>query len=223
MAKQTIFSNKQHELLDFLIEKARNPTADIPPIPKISENLGISSASLREQMELAKNLGFISAQPRKGIKILPYEFKPAVIKSLYYAIRLDLDFFYQFSDLRNHLEKSYFLESIKILDDKDFYKLDQLIDRAFEKLNGLPVQIPHAEHKEFHLTIYQPINNKFLIGILESYWDIYEQVGLNLYNNLDYLKNVWDYHQKIVDKIKLKDFDDAYKLLVSHMELLDKR
>lgn len=223
MVKQTIFSDKQRGLLDYIIEKAKNPNAEIPTIQKISEDLGVSSASLREQMELAKNLGFISAQPRKGIEILPYEFKPAVIKSLYYAIRLDQSYFYQFSDMRNHLEKAYFLESIMLLTSIDLDKLRRLVDQALIKLNGVPVQIPHSEHREFHLAIYRPKNNNFVIGILESYWDIYEQVGLNLYNNLDYLKNVWEYHQKIVDKIKTQDFDDAYKLLVLHMELLDKR
>ena len=94
MVKQTILSDKQRGLLDYLIEKAKDPHSEIPPIQKLSSELGVSTACLREQMELAKNLGIISTQPRKGIEILPYQFKPAVEKSLYYAINLDHKYFH---------------------------------------------------------------------------------------------------------------------------------
>jgi DNA-binding FadR family transcriptional regulator len=223
MVKQTFLSDKQQVLFDYLIEKSKNPKSPIPSIPKITANLGISTACLREQMELAKNLGIISAKPRRGIEFLPYKFKPAVEKSVYYAVNLNQSFFFQFSDIRNHLEKSYFIESAELLDEKDLDGLKKLVLQAQNKLNGYPTQIPHQEHRDYHLSIFKPRNNVFLMGILESYWDMYEQVGLDLYNNLDYLITVWDYHQQIVEMIEKRDFISAYHLLTEHMELIDKR
>ena len=223
MVKQTIFSEKQRGLLDYLIEKARDPQAEIPSIQKISADLGVSTACMREQMELAKNLGIITAQPRKGIEILPYQFKPAVEKSLYYAINLNQSYIYQFSEMRNHLEKAYFLEAARLLDENSINELKTLVKLAQNKLQGYPVQIPHLEHRNYHLSIYKPRNNVFLIGFLEAYWDMYEQVGLDLYNDLEYLIKVWEYHQQIVEKIELRDFDSAYQLLITHLELIDKR
>jgi DNA-binding GntR family transcriptional regulator len=61
------------------------------------------------------------------------------------------------------------------------------------------------------------------MGFLESYWDMYEQVGLDLYNNLEYLINVWDYHRRIIEEIETGDFNGASQLLIAHMELIDKR
>ena len=223
MVKQTIFSDKQRGLLDYLIEKARDPQSKIPSIQNISTELGVSTACMREQIELAKNLGIISTQPRKGIEILPYQFKPAVIKSLYYAINLNQTYFYQFSEMRNHLEKAYFIESAQSLDDESINKLNRLVKQAQNKLQGNPVQIPHLEHRNYHLSIYRSNDNVFLIGLLEAYWDMYEQAGLDLYNDLDYLINVWEYHQQIVEKIESRDFDSAYQLLFTHMALIDKR
>lgn len=223
MVKQTIFSDKQRGLLDYLIEKARDPQAEIPSIKRISADLGISTACLREQMELAKNLGVISAQPRKGIEILPYQFKSVVVKSLYYAINLDQSYFYQFLDIRNHLEKAFFIESASLLDETGISELKTLVKQAQNKLQGNPVQIPHQEHRSYHLSIYKQNNNVFLTGFLEAYWDMYEQVGLDLYNDLNYLVNVWEYHQQIVEKIELRDFVSAYQLLITHMELIDRR
>ena len=195
MVKQTILSDKQRGLLDYLIEKAKNPQSEIPTIQKISSELGFSTACLREQMELAKNLGIISAQPRKGIEILPYKFKPAVEKSLYYAIKLDHTYFHQFSELRNHLEQAYFIESARLLNENSIKELKKCVDQAQAKLKGFPIQIPHQEHRNYHLSFFKPLKNVFLMGLLESYWDMYEQVGLDLYNNLEYLITVWDYHQ----------------------------
>jgi DNA-binding GntR family transcriptional regulator len=73
------------------------------------------------------------------------------------------------------------------------------------------------------LTFFKTPKNVFLTCFLESYWDIYEQIGLNLYNNLDYLINVWEYHQRIIENIEAGDFDSAEQLLIAHMELIDTR
>ena len=116
MNKRTFFSDKQEEFIDYLIEKQQAPEKAIPSIGAISKELGISTACLREQMELARNLGLIKTQPRKGIEIQPYSFTPAVIKSLYYAIKTDQSYFEQFSELRNHLERSFFIEAARDID-----------------------------------------------------------------------------------------------------------
>jgi len=223
MVKQTILSDKQRGLLDYLIEKAKNPQSEIQSIQKINSELGFSTACLREQMELAKNLGIISAQPRKGIEILPYKFKPAVEKSLYYAINLDQKYFQQFSEIRTHLEQAYFIESVRLLDANNIQELKAYVHQAQNKLEGFPVQIPHQEHRNYHLTFFKPLNNVFLTGFLETYWDMYEQTGLNLYNNLEYLINVWKYHQHIIEEIEIGDFVKAERLLIDHMELIDTR
>ncbi len=223
MVKQTILSDKQRGLLDYLIEKAKDPQPDIPPIQKLSSQLGVSTACLREQMELAKNLGIISTKPRTGIEILPYQFKPAVEKSLYYAINLDQKYFHQFSELRTHLEQAYFIESARLLDTNCINELKNYVEQAQTKLKGFPVQIPHQEHRNYHLTFFKPLKNVFLTGFLESYWDMYEQIGLNLYNNLDYLITVWKYHQHIIEEIEAGDFAKAERLLIEHMELIDTR
>jgi len=223
MVKQSILSDKQRGLLDYLIEKARLPKSEIPTIQHLSSDLGISTACLREQMELAKNLGIIATQPRKGIEIREYQFKPAVEKSLYYAIGLDKKYFHQFSELRNHLEKAFFVESAEALTEENIDELMGFVRKAQSKLSSFPIQIPHQEHRDYHLSIYKIHNNTFLLGILESYWDMYEQAGLDTYNDLSYLVNVWNYHHSILEKIKNKDFEGAFSLLIAHMELIDER
>ncbi len=92
--------------------------------------------------------------------------------------------------------------------------------RAWEKLNGQPIQIPHPEHRQLHLGIYRRLDNPFVLGLLEAYWEAYEAVGLNLYTDIDYLQEVWRYHEQMVQAICDGDFARGYAALLQHKDLL---
>ncbi len=211
------------ELSEFMQYLAReNVDGDrLPSLAALSEQLGISIATLREQMEVARSLGLVKVQPKKGIHRQPYQFTPAVVKSLAYATAVDPDFYFlTFADLRTHIEASFWYEAVNSLTPEDRTELCLLLDRAMAKLAGDPIQIPHAEHRELHLSIYRRLNNPFVTGILEAYWEAYEAIGLNTYTGLRYLKSVWEYHRQMVDAICTGDHEAGYRALVEHSDLL---
>jgi len=51
------YSIKQNKLLDYFVEKTYQNKKQIPSLTKISQDLDMSIACLREQMEIARNLG----------------------------------------------------------------------------------------------------------------------------------------------------------------------
>lgn len=211
--------------LNYLADTANGDTGitdsdNLPSINDISNDLGISVASVREQLEVAKALGLVEVRPRTGIRRLPYTFSPAVRQSLSYALTADPNWFDAFSDLRNHVEESYWHQAVNTLTEEDKGELETLVARAWEKLHGTPIQIPHAEHRQLHMLIYSRLNNVFVEGILEAYWDAYEAVGLNVFADYTYLQAVWNFHQSIVDSIFSGDDDSGYKALVDHKDLL---
>lgn len=196
----------------------------LPALADLSDQLGVSIATLREQLEVARALGLVEVRPKKGIRRQPYQFTPAVLKSLSYAAAIDPDyFFHAYADLRTHIETSYWHEAVRLLTKEDHTQLWNLIDRAMDKLGGNPIQIPHIEHRELHLLIYRRLNNPFVIGILEAYWESYEAVGLNLYNDISYLKTVWEYHRQMVEAICNGNETAGYRALVDHTDLLQQR
>ncbi len=71
------------------------------------------------------------------------------------------------------------------------------------------MQIPHEEHKQLHLTIFGRLENPFVSGILEAYWEAYESIGLNVFTDYAYLREVWGYHQRMVDSICSGDLEKA--------------
>lgn len=192
----------------------------LPSLNDLSKELGVSVACLREQLEVAEAMGLVEVRPRTGIRRLPYSFAPSVRQSLAYAIEVDRSFFDGFSDLRNHIEASFWHQAVERLTPEDHKTLQELMDKAWKKLRGHSIQIPHAEHRQLHLCIFKRLDNIFVQGILEAYWDAYEAVGLNLFADYEYLQRVWHYHQNMVDAICEGDFEAGYRALVEHTDLI---
>lgn len=220
----------EFDLLSYFAEKARgqrakgeaNEEAEIPSLKELSQEMGISIASLREQLGVARALGIVEVRPRTGIKLNGFSFSPAVYESLAFAIQCDRRYFDQFADMRRHIEGNYWFEAVEKLTEEDHKRMQKLISRALKKLNGQPVRVPHQEHRDLHLIIFSELDNPFVQGVLEAYWNAYENIGLSRYNDLDYLKQVWEYHQQIVDAICRGDFEASYEAMQKHMELIDK-
>ena len=154
---------------------------------------------------------------------MPYDFSPAVVKSLYCAIKSNKKYFDQYSDLRNQIERSFFIESVKLLNRSDICYMQSIVEKAVNKLNSNQIQIPHQEHRSFHLKIYCKLDNIFVNGLLKSYWDMYELVGLDLFTDLSYLKRVWEYHDRIITMISKGEYKKAYQFLEEHINLIYER
>ena len=108
------------ELLQYLAKhrqglngKATNEA--IPPLTELSGVMDVSIGKLREQLEVARALGFVDVRPRTGIRHAPYEFLPAVRLSLLFALAIDPSYFDQFSLLRTHVEFGFWHEAAALL------------------------------------------------------------------------------------------------------------
>ncbi len=210
-------------LLRYIAERGGQAGAQLPSIEKLSEELGVSAGKLREQLEVARSLGLVEVKPKLGIRLTAYSFQPAVRQSLLYALACRQATFGQFSVLRQHLEAAFWHEAVAALRPEDHAHLQQLIAAAQAKLNGRPIQIPQNEHRELHLTIFSRLDNPFVTGLLEAYWDAYEAVGLSLYSDYAYLQEVWSHHAQIVAAVVNGDVDGGHRLLLEHWNLLAHR
>jgi len=197
--------------------------ARLPSLAEISQELEVSTASLREQLEVARALGMVEVRPKTGIRCKAYSFEPAVLLSLVYALATSPDHFEAFSELRNHVEASFWRKAVLELTPGDHQELRALLERAEQKLLSPAVQIPHAEHRALHMLVFRRLDNPFVSGILEAYWDVYEAVGLALYTDYEYLKTVWRYHRQMVEGICSGDINASYQALVDHVDLIHQR
>jgi DNA-binding FadR family transcriptional regulator len=149
-----------------------------------------------------------------------YSFAPAVRLSLFYALAQNIRRFEQFSELRNHIEAAFWNEACAMLQTDDLDAMRTCIASARAKLTGNPIFIPNEEHRAFHLRVFKHLDNPFVTGVLEAYWDAYDAVELNRFADYAYLQQVWDYHEKILDAICAGDFDAGKQLFTEHTRLI---
>jgi DNA-binding FadR family transcriptional regulator len=218
-----ILSKIDSDFLRYLLADGHAPGERLPSLAELSVETGMSMGKLREQFEVARMLGLVEASPRRGIVRTEYSFLPAVRLSLLAALAINPAYFDAFGGLRAHLETAYWEEAVALLTDADLAMLRSLVAAAWQKLSEPRIQIPYLEHRELHLTIYRRLDNPFVVGLLEAYWDAYEAVELNTYADYAYLQAVWRYHERIVDAICAGEIAEGKRLLIEHMQLLNAR
>ena len=211
------------DLLEYLADQGCQQGKRLPSIPNLASELGISTGKLREQLEVARTMGLVEVRPKTGIRTQAYDFAPGLKANLLFALSLEPELFDSFGVLRNHVEAAFWHQAVGSLQPEDLDTLRRLIDEAWEKLRGRPIQIPHDEHRELHMTIFSRLENPFVHGLLKAYWAAYEAVGLDLYTDYSYLEQVWEYHERMVDAIIEGDLDAGYRALVEHMGLIHDR
>lgn len=214
------------ELLEYMVAQGFQPGDRLPTLNDLQsiDHLGVSISKVREQLEVARALGLVEVRSKTGMRMREYSFAPAVRLSLLFALAQDAHRFEQFGELRNHIEAAFMQEAAARLTEDDHADLREIVAAARAKLNGNQhgghIQIPNKEHRAFHLTIFRRLENPFVTGILEAYWDAYEAVELHRFSDYDYLQRVWDYHTRILDAICAGDFMLARTLFIEHAALI---
>ena len=213
--------NLGSDFLNFIISRGYQPGDRLPSIQELTDgaHLDMSANKVREQLEVARMMGWVEVRSKRGTRIKEYAFTPAVRLSALYALACG-ERFESFASLRNHVEAAYWNEACALLEDADLDTMADCIDGANQKLDSPPIHIPNPEHRLFHLTVFTRLKNPFVLGILEAYWDLYEEVGVNRYMDYSYLRQVWDYHSRILQHIRSGDFDRARAAFIEHTRLL---
>jgi len=215
-----ILKQMESDLLKYIIAQNLKPGERIPSLSDLSTELSISVSKLREQLEVARILGVVEVRPRTGIRFQGFDFMPALRLSLFFSLAHDRGMFDLYSNLRIHVEIAYWHQATALLLPEDKHTLRELVNSAWDKLRGERITIPHPEHRRFHMGIFSRLDNPFVIGILETYWEAYEAVELNRYADYTYLERVWSYHERIVDEIEAGDYDTSLEAFIEHTQLL---
>jgi len=211
--------NELSPVLKYIADATRQDKP-VPSISELSAQLGISKASVREQLEVPKQLGFVEVRTRTGIQKQDFSLTRPLTLSMTYGLRVNPELFQEYASLRRKLEIAYWYEACALLEKSHIQELQNLEESANWKINQRPVVIPSTEHRRFHLTIYQPLNNRVLNSVLETYWDLYEASQINYYRDHEYLESVWSYHRQMLDSIESRAYEKGYEALVTHFDLM---
>ncbi len=213
-------SNLDADILRYIVTHQMQAGDKLPTISELSDELGVSVSKIREELAVARTLGLVQIKPRTGTQVQAFDFGPAATVSVLYALGLNRAYFQDFSQLRESVELSFWHEAVVQLTSDEIAQLRQLVACAREKLNHIPIEVPFNEHRQLHLMFFKHLDNPFVQGILQAYWEAYQAFGLALYADISYHREVWDYHERMVDCVARGDFDGGHCALQEHIGLL---
>jgi DNA-binding FadR family transcriptional regulator len=217
-----------YSILQYIVEegdglKNGHELTKLPRMDDLAQKLGVSRGKLREEMVAAQAYGVVEMRPGDGTYVLPFDFYTPIRTLVLYSVARDKRCFDHLYKLRLQLETAFWEEAAHKLNSEDHEALDQILQRAERRLKGFPVEIPHGEHRDFHLLIFSRLDNPFVQGILRAYWDAYEAVGLHLYFDYGYYQQMWSSHRAIVEAIVAGRYEAGKEILIQHFDLLDSR
>jgi DNA-binding FadR family transcriptional regulator len=216
-----------YTILQYIVDqeigsRAQGPVK-LPPLDELAESLGMSRGKLREELVAAQAFGVVDMRPGDGTYVCPFDFYTAIRTLVLYGTACDWGNFDHLYKLRVQLETGFWEEATGSLLDEDRQMLRQVLERAESKLMGTPTEIPHREHRSFHLLIYSRLDNTFVQGLLNAYWDAYEAVGLHRYFDFSYFEEMWHSHREMVEAILTGRYQEGKEVLARHFTLLDSR
>lgn len=206
------------EFLRYLIDKA--PGERLPTLNQIGDDMGVSVGKLREQLEVARALGLVSVRPRLGVQREKFDFAQVLLHGIFFSLAAGEATFEQLAQVRRVLELGFWDEAVAQLTPGDIARLEGLVARAWDKLRGEPIHVPTAEHRALHMTIFGRLQNPFVIGLLETYWDAYEASEMTRFTQYAYWVSVWEYHEQIVAALRAQAYAHGRQLLQEHFALL---
>jgi DNA-binding FadR family transcriptional regulator len=197
--------------------------AKLPALDELARELGVSRGKLREDLLTAQAYGLVEMRPGDGTYVRPFDFYAAVRPLVLHSVGLGSEQFDRYYRMRAELEVAFWDQAVGSLIAEDVRQLERIQEEAEDKLRGRPVVIPHTQHRQLHLLIFGKLDNTYVRGILEAYWDAYEAVGLHRYFDLDYYERVWATHRQMVEAIEAGEFEQGKTILRQHFTFLEDR
>jgi DNA-binding FadR family transcriptional regulator len=210
-------------IIDNDLQMAEGEEVKLPPMDELAAEMGISRGKLREEMVVAQAYGAVEMRPGDGTYVRPFDFYTAIRTLVLYGIAYDWKNFDHLYRLRVQLEITFWQEAVQNLTPGDHEELQRILEQSEQKLKGVPVEIPHKGHRDFHLLIFRRLDNKFVQGLLRAYWDAYEAVGLHRYFDLSYYEKMWSSHRAIAETIMAGQYGKGQEILAQHFTLLENR
>jgi len=215
-------------ILQYIVDEGREIRDEggltkLPAMDELCRQLGISRGKLREELIAAEACGVVEMRPGDGTYVRPFDFYTPIRTLLLYSVALDRKNFYRYYELRTQLAAAFWMDATRKLTLKDKEELQRIVERAERRLGGDPVEIPHKEHRDFHLLTFARLGNEFVLGLLRAYWDAYEAVGLHLYFDYSYYEAMWSSHRAMAEAIVAGQYDRGREVLIQHFTLLSDR
>lgn len=184
----------------------------LPPETHLAQTLGVGRSSVREAVKALQSLGIVEVRHGNGLFVRPPNVDP-IMETLSHNLLFDPTMFAEVFQIRVWLESAVIEDAVKAISAAEIAHLSQILDQWKVRLQADEDQADLDE--AFHRVLYQSLNNRTLMKILEVFWHTLKQIDRPNQAKLD-LWGSYEEHRAILEGIQNRDAPLTRHRLIDH-------
>lgn len=207
-----LYLDAQRRLRDFILAEKLGPGDPLPAESRLAEELGISRLSLREATKSLQTLGILQARAGRGLFVSSFSFGP-ILEQLPYSAGVGGSSLAEVLQVREALETGLVVEVARRMSASELDALDALVA---EMATAYAAGDSLADvDRRFHVTLFAPLGNPLLTGLIELFWDLFHKLEKELPAGDQHSVDV---HRDLVAALRSGDPGQMTRAVSDHFE-----
>jgi DNA-binding FadR family transcriptional regulator len=219
-ARVPAYRQAQMSIKQYIEDHHLQPGDPLPSEGQLAKDMGMSRLSLREGVKTLEAVGILEARQGEGIYVKAFTFD-SIFENLPYSFASDGQSLRDLLQVRTALEEGLVGMVVRHSSPEQIAELEQLAQQMFQKAQS--GQTFEDEDREFHLTLYRPLNNPFLNRLVELFWEVFRRlhgtVGVTHWN----LEQTAQDHMAIVEALRARESRQLTQAMHSHFRQIKER
>lgn len=170
-----LLSQSAQEIIkEFIISNKLRPGDPLPSETELTRQLGISRNSIREAVKALAALGVIDVRRGSGLYVGNFSLEP-LLQNLSYGVMFELEELSELLEIRRVLEVGMIETAMRTMTAKQTASLQDIVARMRQRVERHETFT--EEDREFHRCLFENLNNKTLLRLLDTFWLTYRKAA----------------------------------------------
>jgi len=219
---QTLSQRVEKRIEDVIRQKKILPGEKLPTEKELCEMFAVSRTALREALRMLSGRGLITIRKGSGIYVNDYSAINAIKPmSLFLELNFDKDLISHVIRVRQMLEPQLARLAALNRTEQDLKSLDHNLAKF--------IACREDDHRkegeldsEFHLLLAKASGNPIVPVMVEPIFQLMPKIRALVYAHVDHAKSAaLEYHQKLIEAIRIGDADGAEAAMIAHLGLAE--
>lgn len=213
LKRQPVYLQTQSAIKSYIEEHQLTAGDPLPSEATLARELGTSRASLREGIKSLEALGIVEVRRGEGLFVKAFSLD-SIFNNLPYSFTIDGHSLRELTQLRGALEEGLMWMVVQHIDAGIIQQLEGLLQKM--ELKARAAQTFEIEDQAFHRTLYIPLNNPFVLQMVDLFWEIFQRLHANEAVQKTALLRSAKEHRAIVEALKERNAERATIAMREH-------
>lgn len=214
----------QERIKRYIVENRLRPGDPIPTEQALARALGISRNSLREALRALETAGVVETRHGLGTFVGEATLAPLIAGmafNLVQNISRESRTLGEMLEVREIIEAELVRRVTGRHTPAQLARLERLVARL--ELQGACGRFDREADRDFHDLLYEPLDNRVVILVLDAFWDVLREVESQLPDTDFKATTNAQWHRDILDAVRCADGDAAVAAMRVHFAGIQER